>query len=59
MSTTTTALLKAASEIAGGNIALAKELGIGERLLAKFMAGVFELPDQLLLRAVDIIQRYP
>jgi hypothetical protein len=48
-------MLKAAAEIAGGDKALAARLGIRETLLAKFMADSHELPDPLLLRAVDII----
>lgn len=55
MSATTVQLLQAASEIAGGNKALALELGISESLLRRFMSDARELPDGLLLRAVDII----
>lgn len=55
MSATTVRLLEAASEIVGGNAALARELRIGETLLARFMDDSRELPDMLLLRAVDII----
>jgi hypothetical protein len=55
MSVTTVALLRAASEIAGGEKALAECLGVSETMLAKFMADSFELPDLLLLRAVDLI----
>ena len=55
MSATTVRLLEAASEIVGGNGALARELRIGETLLARFMDDSRELPDLLLLRAVDII----
>ena len=55
MSATTVRLLHAASEIAGGHTTLAERLGIGETLLAKFLADDIELPDPLLLRAVDII----
>ena len=55
MSTTTMQLLRAASEIAGGKKPLAERLGISEALLAKFMTDSLELPDPLLLRAVDII----
>jgi hypothetical protein len=55
MSATTVRLLKAASDIAGGNRALADRLGISEALLSKFMADSRQLPDPLLLRAVDII----
>ncbi|MGQ0545723.1 MAG: hypothetical protein ACT4P3_10365 [Betaproteobacteria bacterium] len=55
MSVTTVRLLQAAAEVAGGNKALAERLGISETLLSKFMADLVELPDPLLLRAVDII----
>jgi len=55
MSATTVQLLRAASEIAGSKKALAERLGISEGLLAKFMNDSFELPDPLLLRAVDVI----
>ena len=55
MSATTVRLLHAASDIAGGHTALAERLGIGETLLLKFLADDIELPDPLLLRAVDII----
>jgi hypothetical protein len=55
MSATTVELLKAAAEAVGGSKALAGRLGVGETLLARFMADRCELPDSLLLRAVDII----
>jgi hypothetical protein len=55
MSASTVRLLQAASELAGGRKALADRLGISETLLSKFMADSLELPDPLLLRAVDII----
>ena len=55
MSATTVKLLRTASEIAGGDRALARRLGIGEALLSRFMADRRELPDPLLLQAVDII----
>jgi hypothetical protein len=55
VSATTVRLLQAASEISGGNRALARRLGISEALLSRFMADLPELPDPLLLRAVDII----
>jgi hypothetical protein len=48
-------LLQAASEIVGGTRALALELGISESLLRRFLSDSRELPDGLLLRAVDII----
>jgi len=55
VSATTVKLLQAASEIVGGDQALASRLGISERLLFRFMADRRELPDHLLLRAVDIV----
>jgi hypothetical protein len=55
MSATSVKLLQAASEVVGGHRALARHLAIGERVLAEFMADTRELPDTLLLRAVDII----
>jgi hypothetical protein len=61
VSATSVLLLQAASEVVGGNRALAARLGIGETLLAKFMGNGCDLPDPLLLRTVDIIleQRHP
>jgi len=55
MSASTIKLLQAAAEIAGGSRALADRLGVTETLLLKFMADNPELPDTLLLPAVDII----
>jgi transcriptional regulator with XRE-family HTH domain len=55
VSATTVKLLQAASEIAGGDRALADRLGVSVTLLSKFLANGRELPDPLLLRAVDII----
>jgi DNA-binding transcriptional regulator YdaS (Cro superfamily) len=55
MSATGVKLLRAASQIVGGRRALADRLGIGEAVLSRFMDGSRELPDLLLLRAVDII----
>jgi DNA-binding transcriptional regulator YdaS (Cro superfamily) len=55
VSATTVKLLQVASEIVGGDEALAKRLGISERLLSRFGADRLELPDHLLLRAVDIV----
>jgi hypothetical protein len=55
MSATITKVLQAAAEIVGGNRELARNLGISERLLAKFMAESHPVPDSLLLHAVDII----
>ena len=55
MSATSVRLLQAAAEIVGGPRALADCLGIRESMLARFMADSSELPDPLLLRAVDII----
>jgi len=55
LSATTASLLRAAAEIVGGTRALAQALGIGETMLLKYMADSPQLPDPLLLRAVDII----
>jgi hypothetical protein len=55
VSATTVKLLQTASEIVGGDEALANRLGISGTLLAKFMADSPELPDSLLLRTVDIV----
>ena len=55
MNVTTIKLLEAAAEIAGGPQQLAERLEITTTLLGKFMDGSRELPDPLLLRAVDII----
>ena len=55
MSNTAGKLLEAAAEIVGGDNALAQRLGIGPSLLAKFLTGAVPLPDNLLLRAVDIV----
>ena len=55
MSATSVRLLQAAAEIAGGNEALAKRLGLTELLLSAYMADRRPLPDALLLRAVDLI----
>ena len=55
VSATTVQLLRAASEVVGGNSVLAERLSISETLLAKFVADMLELPDPLLLCAVDII----
>jgi hypothetical protein len=55
MSATTAQLLQAAAEVVGGNAELARRLGIGEKLLSRFLSDSRELPDGLLLRAVDII----
>jgi hypothetical protein len=55
MTTTSVNLLCVAAQIVGSGRALADRLGISESLLGKFMADSLELPDSLLLRAVDII----
>ena len=55
MSANTVRLLEAAAEIAGGRKSLALRMGIDEAQLARFLADSPELPDSLLLRAVDII----
>lgn len=55
MSATSVKLLQAAAEIVGSNSALAGRLGVDERLLASYLADRRELPDALLLCAVDIV----
>jgi DNA-binding transcriptional regulator YdaS (Cro superfamily) len=55
MSATSVKLLQAAAEVVGGTKVLASHLGISEALLSRFMADRRELPDALLLRAMDII----
>ena len=55
MSATSAKLLQAAAEILGGNQALAERLGVDERLLASYLADRRELPDALLLCAVDVV----
>ena len=55
MSATTVKLLQAAAEIVGGEEALAGRLGISERMLVRFMNDSRELPDSLLVQAVDIV----
>ena len=55
MSATTVKLLEVASEIVGGDAALARALGISEAMLSRFMADKRHLPSSLLLRIVDII----
>ena len=55
MSATTVKVLQAAAEIAGSTATLAGRLGVGEELLAAYLADRRRLPDLLLLRAVDII----
>src|SRR5690606_25327133 len=51
----TVKLLRAASQLTGGDAALASRLGIREQLLQKIMTGRYELPRQLLLQTVDIL----
>ena len=48
-------LLQAAADVLGGNEALAQRLDIEKWLLAAYLADRRELPDALLLRAVDIV----
>jgi hypothetical protein len=48
-------LLLVACEIAGGPRALADRLEISERVLKRLLEEGGELPDSLLLRALDII----
>jgi len=51
-------LLHAASQVAGGVTPLAERLGISEAMLRKYVAGVFPLPDPLLLQALDFIEEH-
>jgi hypothetical protein len=53
--TTATRLLEAASKVAGGDRALARLLGLSEILLSSYRCGLRQLPDHLLLRAVDML----
>jgi DNA-binding transcriptional regulator YdaS (Cro superfamily) len=55
MSATTAKLLQAAAEVLGSNAALARRLGVEEWLLCSYLNDLRELPDALLLRAVDIV----
>jgi transcriptional regulator with XRE-family HTH domain len=55
MTSNTVRLLRAAADVVGGEKALARELGISEKLLSRFMADFISLPDPLFLRAVDIV----
>lgn len=48
-------LLRAASELVGGDKALAERLGIAESVLSQLMSGQGELSDPVLLGVVDII----
>jgi hypothetical protein len=49
-------LLRAASELVGGEERLAQRLNMSLILLRKFMAGRDELPPHILLRTVDLLQ---
>jgi hypothetical protein len=55
VSATTVRLLQAACEAVGGEEALARRLGIAESLLRRFLNDRRQLPDALLLKAVDIV----
>lgn len=48
-------LLRAASELVGGDKALAERLGIAESGLSRVMSGQDELSDPVLLGVVDIV----
>ena len=50
-----TKLLQAASELLGGDTLLAQELGITPSLLARFLSGSIEVPANVFLQAVDIV----
>jgi hypothetical protein len=55
VSTGTIRLLEAAAEILGGEDALAQYLKIHVPLLQAYLKGERELPDFMLLRAVDLV----
>ena len=48
-------LLKAASDVLGGDDVLARELDIRKTLLASLMSGRHRMPPQLLVQVIDII----
>jgi hypothetical protein len=48
-------LLRAASELVGGDKVLAQRLGISEALLDRLMSGQYELPERVLFGTVGII----
>jgi hypothetical protein len=48
-------LIEEAAARLGGLDALAKQLGISERLLKLYLSGAQPLPDALFLRIVDLI----
>jgi hypothetical protein len=50
-----TKLLQAASELLGGDTLLAQELGITPSLLGRFLSGRVEVPANVFLQAVDIV----
>ena len=55
MSATSARLLQAAAEILGGEEALATRLAVEPWLLEAYLTDRRELPDAILLRAVDIV----
>lgn len=55
MNTRAVKLLQAASEMTGGDEALAERLGVEAALLRRLMSGKYELPETVLLKTVDII----
>ena len=48
-------LLRAASELVGGDEVLARRLGVDGALLRRLLSGQYELPERVLLGTVDII----
>ena len=48
-------LLRAASDMVGGNKALSERLKVSQAMLIKYMAGGAEVPPALVLGAVDIL----
>ena len=59
MSASIPKLVRAASNIVGGDKALCQRLGIDETLLSRLMTGQHELPEHVLLGIVDIILARP
>jgi hypothetical protein len=48
-------LLQAASELMGSNKALAERLRMSQSMLIKYMAGMADVPPDVVLRTVDIL----
>jgi len=55
MRNTKARLLQAACDAAGGPQAFAARLEVSEAMLRKYLSGAFQMPDPLLLRAMDLL----